>query len=48
MRDKSLTAECQIDPTVIVSHQFSLDDWQEAHDVLLSGSACKILVKMSH
>jgi len=43
-----LIQEGKIDPTVIVSHQFSLDDWQEAHDVLLSGSACKILVKMSH
>ena len=42
-----LTPSWQIDPTVIVSHQFSLDSWQEAHDVLLSGKACKILVKMS-
>ena len=47
LRDKILTLHSQIDPSVIVSHQFSLESWQEAHDVLLSGSACKILVNMS-
>ena len=33
-----------MDPTVIVSHQFSLTDWQKAFDTLMSGQACKIVV----
>jgi len=44
---EQLIQQGKIDPTVIVSHQFTLDKWQEAHDVLLSGQACKIVVKMS-
>jgi len=34
--------KCDISP--IISHEFSLDDWQEAFKALLSGNAIKILV----
>ena len=36
----------QVDPTLIISHTFTLDTWQEAFDMLLSGKACKIVVKI--
>lgn len=39
-----LISEGKVDPTVIVSHQYSLTDWQEAFNTLMSGEACKIVV----
>jgi len=41
---EQLIANGQVDPTMIVSHEFPLKDWQDAFDTLLSGSSCKIII----
>jgi len=43
-RCEEMIAKGQVDPTLIVSHEFDLKNWQAAFDTLLSGSACKIVV----
>ena len=43
---QALVSSGKVDPTVIISHEFSLDQWQDAFDLLLSGKACKIVVKI--
>jgi threonine dehydrogenase-like Zn-dependent dehydrogenase len=40
----ALHPSTQVDPTVIVSHQFPMTQWQEAFDTLMAGTACKIVV----
>jgi len=41
---EKLISEKKVDPTLIVSHEFSMTRWQEAFDMLMSGAACKIVV----
>jgi len=43
---EALVKEGKVDPTLIVSHKFNIDEWQDAFDLLLTGKACKIVVKM--
>ena len=43
---QALVSSGKVDPTIIISHEFSLDQWQDAFDLLLSGKACKIVVKI--
>jgi len=39
-----LISEGKVDPTLIVSHEFTMTNWQDAFDALMSGNACKIVV----
>jgi len=41
---EKLLTKGKVDITPIITHEFSLDDWQKAFKVLLSGTAIKILV----
>jgi len=41
---EKMLASKKVDISAIISHEFSMDDWEEAHKVLLGGSAIKILV----
>lgn len=41
---EQMIADGKVDPTMIVSHEYSLKNWQTAFDTLLSGAACKIIV----
>jgi len=41
---EKLISEGKVDPTMIVSHEFSMTNWQEAFNTLMSGEACKIVV----
>jgi len=41
---EKLLAKGKVDITPIITHEYSLDDWQEAMKVLISGAAIKILV----
>jgi len=41
---EKLISEGKVDPTLIVSHQFTMTRWQDAFDTLMSGVACKIVV----
>ena len=34
----------QVDPNIVLSHQFPMSDWRSAFDVLMSGAGCKIIV----
>jgi len=43
---EALVSSGKVDPTIIISHEFPLDQWQDAFDLLLSGKACKIVVKI--
>jgi len=47
-RCEEMIANGQVDPTMIVSHEFPLAGWQDAFDTLLSGSACKIVVSTNN
>jgi len=44
---EQLIADKQVDPTLIVSHEFAFNQWQDAFDTLLSGDACKIVVDVA-
>jgi len=41
---EKLISEGKVDPTLIVSHEFTLTRWQEAFHKLMDGTACKIVV----
>lgn len=41
---EKLIADGKVDPKLIVSHEFSMTDYQNAFDTLMSGKACKIVV----
>jgi len=41
---EKLISEGKVDPTLIVSHEFTMTNWQDAYDALMSGEACKIVV----
>ena len=40
----SLNCIGKVKPSLIVSHQFNMSDYQNAFDVLMSGNGCKIVV----